>query len=122
MLQAVRQLFNAGKDREATEILVDHIMLVSPGADRERMLRVRSFVESGKLEYWDLGGCKISKLPPSFGALVCSGSLNLNGNKLELVPKSFSRIILGGSLDLSGNRQLTGVPKNFPNVKGTVYR
>ena len=133
--QGIRQLFSAGQDREATEILVDHIMLVSPGADRERMLRVRSFVESGKLEYWDLGHCKISKLPPSFGALVCSGSLNLsgslsfgalvcNGNKLESVPKSFSRITVGGTLNLPKAlwRRNSNLNVNFLNVKGIVYR
>ena len=97
-------------------------MLVSPGADRQEMLRGRSFDRSGKLEYWSLNGCKISKLPPSFGALVCSGVLNLQGNKLQSLPDKFSEIIVGGDLHLRGNLQLTGVPENFPNVKGPVYR
>merc|ERR1712166_1196979 len=52
--QGVRQLFSAGQDREATGILVDHIMLVSPGANRQKMLRLRRFDESGKLGFWGL--------------------------------------------------------------------
>ena len=66
--------------------------------------------------------CKISKLPPSFGALVCSGNLNLNSNKLESLPDSFSEISVAGDLSLGGNPQLTGVPENFSNVKGRVWR
>merc|ERR1712086_264326 len=99
--QGIRQLFSTGKDREATEILVDHIMLVSPGADRQKMMlqyrgklevwqhTCQKFDESGKLEYWNLSGCKISKLPQSFGALVCSVRLWLNENKLRTVPEGF---------------------------------
>ena len=93
--QGIQQLFSTGKDREATGILVDHIMLVSPGADRKRMLQYRGFDESGKLGDWYLSGCNISKLPPSFGALVCSGDLHLSLNELESVPESFSEISVG---------------------------
>ena len=71
VLQGVRQLFSAGKDREATEILVEHIMLVSPGADKERMLKYWQFDERGELVDWNLSYCKISQLPESFCALVC---------------------------------------------------
>ena len=46
--QGIRQLFSAGKDRKATGILVDRIMLVSPGADRKSMLSGRQFDKSGK--------------------------------------------------------------------------
>ena len=53
--QGIRQLFSAGKDCEATEILVDHIMLVSPGADRKSIFSGRNFGESGKLQYWTTG-------------------------------------------------------------------
>jgi len=126
--QGIRQLFSAGQDCEATEILVDHIMLISPGADRQKLLQGRYFNErhweNGKLGVWDLDCCKISKLPPSFGALVCCGDLHLSENELESVPEGFSEITLGGKLYLGNNTgySLTGVPKNFPNVKGTVYR
>ena len=95
-------------------------MLVSPGADRQKMLQYRIFDRSGKVEYWSLNGCKISKLPPSFGALVCSGQLDLSFNKLESLPVSFSKISVAGDMYLYGNLQLKGVPENFPNVKGTV--
>merc|ERR1712166_1262897 len=37
--QGIRQLFSTGKDHEATGILVDHIRLVSPGADRQKMIQ-----------------------------------------------------------------------------------
>ena len=120
-------------------------MLVSPGADCQRMLKYRYVDLSGKLGVWYLSGCKISRLPPSFGALVCSGNLNLSCNKLESLPESFSEISVGRNLNLSynklkslpkgfseisvagdlylyGNLQLTGVPENFPNVKGRVHR
>ena len=50
--QAMAQLFGAGRHREATEILVEHIMLVSPGADREMMLEGRQFDEGG--EWWKM--------------------------------------------------------------------
>ena len=64
-------------------------MLVSPGANRQKMLR--GYIDlGGKLEYWSLTRCNISKLPPSFGALVCSGDLYLNHNKLKSLPKGFS--------------------------------
>ena len=117
-------MFSAGKDREATWILVDHIMLVSPGADRQKMMRqYRKFDESGKLGTWHLSGySNISRLPPSFGALVCSGHLYLNNNRLQSLPEGFSDICVTGNLWLSGNPQLTGVPENLPNVKGRVYR
>ena len=88
-------------------------------ADRRKMLQGR--FKSGKLESWYLSNrCKISKLPPSFGALVCSGNLDLDVNKLESLPERFSEITLVGNLGLGGNPQLTGVPENFPNVKGKV--
>ena len=122
LLQGIRQLFSAGKDREATEILVDHTMLVSSGANRQSMLQCRDVDQSGKLGHWYLTRCNISKLPPSFGALVCSGDLYLNHNKLESLPKGFSEISVAGDLWLRGNPQLTGVPENFPNVKGKVRR
>merc|ERR1712166_577144 len=98
--QGIGQLFSTGKDREATEILVDHIMLFSPGAERFRMLRERKFGPSVKFGAWNLNGCKISKLPPSFGALVCSGDLQLLNNKLESVPESFSEITVAGYVGL----------------------
>merc|ERR1712086_66074 len=101
MRQGIRQLFSAGKDREATRILMDHIMLVSPGADRRKMLQGRTFSRSGKLGNWDLDHCKISKLPPSFGAVVCSGGLSLSYNKLESLAESFSEITVGRTLWLS---------------------
>ena len=41
-------------------------------------------------------------------------------NKLESVPESFSEITVAGFLFLRFNPHLRGVPKNFPNVKGTV--
>jgi hypothetical protein len=81
-------------------------MLVSPGANRQKMLKGRSFDQSGKLGGWYLDDCKISKLPPSFGALVCSGGLGLYGcncggnlhlqlgdNKLESVPNTVKQLL-----------------------------
>merc|ERR1711865_413263 len=60
---AITQLFGDGRHREATEILVEHIMLVNPGTDREKMLEGRYFDEHGELVDWKLSYCKISQLP-----------------------------------------------------------
>merc|ERR1711865_1303761 len=86
---AIAQLFSDGQHREATEILVEHIMVVSPGADREKMLKGRKFDERGELVHWKLSFCKISQLPESFCALVCRGDLNLVRNQLQLLPEGF---------------------------------
>merc|ERR1719162_981235 len=90
--RAMAQLFGAGRHCEATEILVEHIMLVSPGADREKMLNGRTFDERGELMDWMLSYCKISQLPESFCALVCRGHVNLNGNRLRSLPEGFGDI------------------------------
>jgi hypothetical protein len=65
--------------------LVDHIILVSTDADRQRMLQGRDFDDISKLWDWKMSHCKISKLPPSFGALVCSGYLILSDNTQQLL-------------------------------------
>ena len=137
------QLFGDGRHREATEILVEHIMLVSPGADREKMLKGRQFDERGELVDWDLSYCKISQLPESFCALVCRGNLdlsdnrlrslpegfgditvgghlNLHYNRLQSLPEGFGSITVGGNLDLRGN-QLTEYPSSFPNATGDIH-
>ena len=74
----VAVLFSTGQHRKATEVVIQHIVAVSPNADRAKMLKGLKFDEDGLLERWDLWGCKISALPGSFSALVCTGFLNLN--------------------------------------------
>ena len=49
MAGAIAQLSSNGQHRQATEILVEHIMLISPSADQEKMLASREFDEQGKL-------------------------------------------------------------------------
>ena len=79
-------------------------MLVSPGADKEKMLKGRKFDKRGELVHWDLGYCKISQLPESFCALVCRGNLYLCGNQLRSLPEGFGNIIVGENLHLYGNQ------------------
>merc|ERR1711865_1176100 len=117
---AIAQLFSDGQHREATEILVEHTMLISPGADREKMLEGRKFDERGELVHWNLSFCKISQLPESFCALVCHGDLFLSDNQLQWLPDGFGNITVGGYLNL-GYNQLTEYPSSFPNVKGPMF-
>ena len=93
----------------------------------------------------NLDRCKIVVLPESFGDVLCTGDLVLEGNQLESLPLSFSNLTVGGTLYLQFNKlrclppnfeqirvgdalllnynpELTGIPAQFPNVKGTVYR
>ena len=121
-------------------------MALNPDADRAKMLRGREFGANGLLKNWYLGlGCDIPKLPESFGDTLCTGNLDLNlnhleslplrfsnlsvgghlyldNNKLRSLPPNFDQIRVGGDLNLRGNPDLTGIPAQFPNVKGTVYR
>jgi hypothetical protein len=125
--QAITQLFAAGRHREATEILVEHIMLISPGANKEKMLKGRKLEwdpfgsRRCELVNWNLSNCQISQLPESFCALVCYGDLKLNGNQLRSLPEGFGDITVGGGLFLSRN-QLTEYPSSFPNAAGGVER
>ena len=117
MRQACAQLFGIGQHRKATEILVEHTMLVSRGADREKMLAGREFDEHGKLANWDLTCMchKISRLPESFGALVCRGDLILSRNQLRALPDGFGNITVGGNLYLNDN-QLQALPEGFGDI------
>ena len=54
---------------------------------------------------WDLG-CKISALPGSFSALVCTGNLSLYSNQLQSLPANFGEVEVGVNLKLNNN-QLT---------------
>ena len=144
-LPVVSYLFGKGQHREATERLVEQLMALNPDADRARMLRGRDFGANGLLKSWDLFYCNNAKLPESFGDILCTGdlhlacnlleslplrfsnlfvggNLNLYGNKLRSLPPNFELIRVGGDLNLRGNPELTGIPAEFPNVKGGVFR
>ena len=141
----VSYLFGKGQHKEATERLVEQLMALNPDADRARMLWRRNFDANGLLVNWYLRGCKIAKLPETFGDILCTRHLNLTGNQLESLPLRFSnlsvggdlhlynnkirslppnfeQIRVGGNLILHGNPELTDIPARFPNVKGTVFR
>ena len=120
--QELVQLFNSGEHQKATDIMVDHIMFLNPGADRQTMLIRRIFDEDGRLERWNLIHCKINQLPELFSTLVCRGNLFLERNNLRSLPESFGNITVGGDLSLWNNPKLKGIPKRFPNVKGYVNR
>ena len=125
-------------------MLVQQLMILNPDAARHKMLKGRFFDANGLLKDWILDYCNITELPESFGAVLCTGHLNLQYNQLESLPLSISNLSVGGSLDLSGNKlrclppnfeqirvgenlYLDGNPElyripGFPNVKGKVYR
>ena len=108
-------LFSSGQHSAATDVLVVHIMLASPGANCRKMLAGRKFDDRGELVSWDLCHRKISKLPEMFGALVCNGFLGLGSNQLQSLPESFGNISVAGPLLLSRN-QLQRLPKSFSNI------
>ena len=110
------QLFSTGQHHEATELLVEHIVAGSPGAESDKMLIGRKFDDTGRLVGWNMCSCKISALPQSFSALACSGSLLLNNNLLKSLPSSFGQLKVGGSLYLSYN-QLESLPASFGQLK-----
>ena len=56
---------------------------VGPKADRAKILKDLRFDKDDLLVHWNLSTCKISTMPGSFSALVCTGNLYLNGNQLE---------------------------------------
>lgn len=152
--QELVQLFSSSQHQKATDLMVDYIMflnpganrwMLNPGADRQRMLRGRSFDGDGRLVQWDLSSCKINRLPQLFNTVVCSRDLLLGSNKLQSLPesfsdltvgknlglssnnlqslpKSFSNITVGGNLYLYGNPKLNEVPSSFPNVKGKMRK
>ena len=120
-------------------------MALNPDADRDRMLAGREFDANGLLEDWGLNSCKIAKLPETFGDILCTGDLCLHdnllqslplrfsnlfvggnlgliGNKIRSLPPNFEQIRVGGHMNLGGNLELTGIPAEFPNVKGRVRR
>ena len=138
-------LFGKGQHKEATERLVEQLMALNPGANRDQMLKGRNFDANGLLVNWYLNSCNIAELPETFGDILCTGGLNLSNNQLESLPLRFSnlsigvflslydnnlrslppnfeQIRVGGCLNLHANPELTGIPAEFPNVKGRVYR
>ena len=139
------RLFSSGKHRTATEIVAREIKFVSPATDREEILKYRELDDNGLLKNWYLNSCKIAELPETFGDILCTGDLYLSNNLLESLPLRFSNLSVGGRLNLSnntlrslppnfdqirvggnlflnGNPGLTGIPTEFPNVKGRVFR
>ena len=126
-------------------MLAEQLTALNPDADRARMLKNRRFDANGLLEGWDLGCCNIAKLPETFGDILCTGDLYLNDNLLQSLPLSLATLSIGGELDLGGNNllslppnfdqvrvegslylhgnpELTGIPTEFPNVMGWVFR
>ena len=52
-LPVVSYLFGKGRHKEATERLVEQLMALNPGADRDEMLKGRRFDADGLLEDWN---------------------------------------------------------------------
>jgi len=113
--QVVACLFGTGQHRKATKVLARHIIAVNPDVDRERILRRLKFDKEDLLVDWNLNGCKISVLPRSFSALVCTGHLWLNDNELGSLPADFGQLQVGGRLLLNDN-QLDSLPEGFENI------
>ena len=111
----VAVLFSTGQHRKGTEAVIQHTVAVSPKADRERMIQGLEFDENGLLVGWKLNKCKISTLPGSFRALVCTGRLNLCYNHLKSLPANFGELEVGGHLYLQYNL-LKSLPEGFENI------
>ena len=122
MWQRVACLFSTGQHRKATKVLARHIIAVNPDVDGEKMLRGLKFDKEDLLVDWTLYNCKISALPLSFGALVCTGNLFLNNNQLGFLPADFGQLEVGGDLLLNDN-QLGSLPADFGQLKvgGELY-
>jgi len=122
--QRVARLFSTGQHRKATKVLIRHIIAVNPDVDREKMTRSdvdrwksgRRFDKEYLLVDWNLCGCKISVLPRSFSALVCTGDLELNCNQLRSLPADFGQLEVGGYLQLNAN-QLESLPADFGQLQ-----
>merc|ERR1712195_374839 len=54
--QRVARLFSTGQHRKATQVLIRHIIAVSPGANRKKILRSLNFDKKGLLVDWNLCG------------------------------------------------------------------
>ena len=113
--QELVQLFSSGEHQHATAIVVDHIMFLNPGANRQMMLIRRIFDEDGRLERWNLIHCKINQLPELFSTLVCRGNLFLERNNLRSLPESFGNITVGRDLHLNNNKPQS-LPESFGNI------
>ena len=109
-------MFSTGQHRKAAKVLIRHIIAVDPDVDREKMLRGLKFDEDGLLVDWDLCECKISVLPRSFSALVCTGNLHLDSNQLGSLPADFGQLKVGGYLFLDSN-ELQFLPADFGQLK-----
>jgi len=114
--QRVACLFSTGQHRKATKVLIRHIIAVNPDVDRERMLRCLKFDKADLLVDWNLSRCKISVLPRSFSALVCTGHLYLSDNQLGSLPLDFGQLQVGGNLWLYNN-QLESLPADFGQLQ-----
>ena len=108
-------MFSTGQHRKATQVLARHIIAVNPDVDREKMLRGLEFDKEDLLVSWNLRSCKISLLPRSFSALVCTGYLYLDNNQLGSLPADFGQLQVGGDLRLNHN-QLDSLPEGFENI------
>ena len=73
----------------------------------------------GSLDLYDI---ELRCLPPNFEQIRVGGALQLGYNKLHSLPPTFGKIRVGGNLFLNANPELTGIPEEFPNVKGKVCR
>ena len=71
----VSYLFGKGQHKEATEMLVQQLMALNPGADRDKLLKYCYFDANGLVVSWNLSCCRIAELPETFGDLLCSGDL-----------------------------------------------
>ena len=96
--------------------MIQHIIAVSPKADREGMFRGLNINEDGLLVDWDLSCYTISALPGSFNALVCIGYLYLQYNQLDFLPANFGELEVGGSLYLYFN-ELEFLPTEFGELE-----
>ena len=112
----VADLVNAGEHLKATDLVIEHILALSPGACKPTMLKGRKFDEDGALTEWALDESDITALPESFCALSCRGDLSLSFNELASLPTSFHKLQIEGDIFISRN-QLCSLPANLCQLK-----
>eukprot|EP00656_Telonema_subtile_P023347 TRINITY_DN24765_c0_g1_i1.p1 TRINITY_DN24765_c0_g1~~TRINITY_DN24765_c0_g1_i1.p1 ORF type:complete len:155 (-),score=33.11 TRINITY_DN24765_c0_g1_i1:1-417(-) len=86
-------LWRSGKHEQAAEVLIQHTMRCSPGADEKRIRKGLGFNGNGTLGHWDLVRCRLTALPEEFGTVRTTGHVNLSGNQLAHLPESFGCLL-----------------------------
>ena len=106
------------------DLLFQEILRVNPGAvdsegeplDEERLRRGLRLNPNGSIYDWNLGGCRLQRLPDLIGAIRGAESISFAHNQLTELPGTFGDIQVVDKLWLNHN-QLSSLPSSFGNLK-----